>query len=170
MAFKRARWIKQPFKLKTRNNIRMFTVPVFGQSLIRHPTKARGHDNCSYLEIPFLSFLGEINGITATYRYTDFTGIMLELKTGVRINKITGRHRLGIINMNGPGNGKPFVIVINQMAGTVFGAEPTCCTVLSYNITGTQTKFCLELTGFTVECKKISVSQNFNIGRPTGLN
>lgn len=108
--------------------------------------------------------------MTATDRYADLAGIVFQVKTGAWIDKIGGRHRLGIIDMNRAGDGQSFVIGVHHVTRTILGTQTAGRAFVGIDIAGVQTNRCLEFTWFSIKGKEIGVAQNFNIGRPTGLN
>ena len=135
-ALKRTGGIQQSFKFKTRHHVRMFSVAVFFKHAFRHLAKTGRHDDGADINFTFHRLLGKINGVAATDRHADLAGIMLYVQAGLWINEIGGRHGLGIIDMNGPGNGQTFIIIINQMTGTVGGAKTAGRTLVSIYVTG----------------------------------
>lgn len=92
------------------------------------------------------------------------------MQAGFRINKIGCRNRLGIVDVNGPGNGKALIVRINQVPGAIGRAQTAGRTFIRINITGAQTEFGGEITRLAIQGEKIGVAQNFDIWRPTGLN
>jgi hypothetical protein len=55
------------------------------------------------------------------------------------------------------------------MTGTILGTEPAGRTFICVNIAGTQTYFSFKITSLTLKREKISVTDYFDIWRPTGL-
>ncbi len=72
--------------------------------------------------------------------------------------------------MDRSGYGQTFIILISQMTGTVLGTEPAGRTFVGVNITGAQTYFSFKIAGLTLKREEISVTDYFDIWRPTGLN
>jgi hypothetical protein len=77
---------------------------------------------------------------------------------------------LGIINVDRTGYIQSFIVIIHLMTRTVSGTKTAGCTVLCNDIAGTLTDISFEFTWFPLQGKQISICENLNIWRPTGLN
>ena len=95
---------------------------------------------------------------------------MGETEAAAWINIICCRNSLRIINMNGTGYVQTFIVVIFLVPWTISGAESTGCAVICIDIARTLYNISFETTRFPLKGNQISISKNFDIWRPTGLN
>ena len=126
----------------------MLAVAVLLQGRIRHPAEARRHDHRPDLQGDVLGLLAEVDGVAAADRYADLAGVVLDVQAGLGIDVIGGRHRLRIIDVDGPGDVQPLVVGIDQMPRAVGGAKPAGRALVGVDVTGPQLQLGLEFTGF----------------------
>ena len=162
--------IEESFKFNTGNHVRMFTITVLGKGLFRNAAKTRGHDYSTDFQGHFFRLLAEINGFALANRYADLAGIMGKMQTAARINIVCCRDSLGIIDVNRTGYVQAFIVVIFLVPWTISGAEPTGRAVICIDIARTLYNISFETTRFSLQGNQISISKNFDIWRPTGLN
>ncbi len=148
----------------------MFAKAVLCKGLFRNTSEAWRHYDSTDFKGPFFRFLTEINSLALANRHTDLAGFMGKMQTAARINIICCRYCLGIINMDGTGYIQTLVIIIHLMPRTVCGAKPAGCTVVGIDIAGTLYNVSFKITRFSLEGMQITICENLDIWRPTGLN
>ncbi len=161
---------EHPFKLQAGDHIGVRAVTVFFKCRIGDPTKTGSHNHRPDVQFTFLSLLVKIDSPGLTDRKANHAGPVFEVHTCLRINKITGRHCLGIINMNRPGQGQALVVTIHQVPGTVLGTHPASRAFFRDNITRAHPHPGRKCPRLAVEGKEIGVTQKLDVGRPTGLD
>lgn len=157
-------------ELKGGNHIRMFAIAEFCQGRGIDLAKPGRKDHRPDMERPLFRLLLEVDGVTLTDRHTDLAGAMLHIETGVGIDIIGGGHCLGIIDMDGPGDGQPLVIRVHMVAWAVLGTEPAGGTGIGIDIARPQIQPGGEISWSSFQCQQIGIGEHFNIGRPTGLD
>ncbi len=88
----------------------MFAVAEFLKGFSANLSKTGREDHRANFQVTGLGFLVEINGVTLADRDTDLASIMLKIHAGGRVYIIGCRNRLGIINMDWPGDRQIFII------------------------------------------------------------
>ena len=95
---------------------------------------------------------------------------MGKMQTAARVDIVSCRYCLGIINVNGPGQVQAFIVIINLMPRAVRGTKSTGSTVIRVDIAGTLYDISFEISWFPLQRKQICIGKNLDIWRPTGLN
>lgn len=159
-----------PLELHRGDDIRMLAVGKFGQRFFINPAEARRQHQRADMQLKLLRLLAEVNSVALADWHADLTGAVLHMQTGCWVNVIGGRHGLRVINVDGAGQGQPFVVVINQVFRAVLSAQPAGRAFGRLNVTGPLPHFNRETAWCSVQCQQIGIGDHLDIRRPTGLH